>query len=111
MGSSFQGALNAAMAQAGKELSVEMMTWAKYNHPWTNQSGDLERSITPVEEKNGDIITFGIGVTVDYAPYVEAMPDKGVMQIALEHITPLSKRRIAEVSSATIAEWFRAGHG
>ena len=103
---SFEGAMRDALAATGENLSARMTKWAKQNHPWTNQSGDLERSIEPFNETAGSMVSFGVASPIYYAGYVEAIPGKGVMEITLEHFVPEAKQSLGEVAAATIAEWF-----
>jgi hypothetical protein len=83
-------------------IAADMVDWAKQNHAWDNQTGDLERSIKPIPiTASGDVMTWGISEGMDYAKYIEARKDKGVLDPAWEHF----KHRTEKDTGAVIAAW------
>jgi hypothetical protein len=96
------------LKQVCNNLAIDMVKWAKANHPWKNQSGTLERSIGPIAATTtGNVTSFGVGEggdNADYAKYIEARKDKAVLQPTIEFILPSAKKDIADYTAAFIAQ-------
>jgi len=98
--------IDALDANAYKQ-SLAWEDWARANHGWTNRTGQLEQSLTHYNTVEGTHVHCGVGERMEYAEYVEAKKDKGVLEPMIEAMLPSYKESVAEVLKQNAAEAFK----
>jgi hypothetical protein len=96
------------MEQKCHAIAKEMENWAKKNHQWDNQTGELEKSISSFVRREGDIWIFGIDERMEYAKWVERRKDKGVLEITKEHFMPDIRKSLLNSAKVDFEKAIRA---